>query len=141
MVRAVPAAAPSTWGLNSLESWSPETLPSFPLRLEEGQDSGLPHRLCHQRGSGPCPGVKALRTAVFTEDLADARGREKRMFSVTVGVTGKGHPVLSARSRWICSSGLASFSTGRATLQLAGRRGSGGGVPLRAPSGGRARRG
>lgn len=80
---------PPLLGLNSLGSWPPETLPSSPLRLEEGQDSGL----CYQRGSGPCPGVKALRTAVFTEDLTDARGREKRMFSVTVGVTGKGHPV------------------------------------------------
>lgn len=74
-------------------SWTPETLPSSLLRFEEGQNSGLLHRLCHQRGSGPYPGVKALRTAVFTKDLSDARGREKRMFSVTVGVMGKGHPV------------------------------------------------
>lgn len=74
-------------------SWTTEILPSSPLRSEERRDSGLTHWLCHQRGSGLCPGVKALRTAVFTKDLTDARGREKRMFSVTVGVMGKGHSV------------------------------------------------
>lgn len=73
--------------------WTTETLSSSPLRFEERPDSGLLHQLCRQRGRGPCPGVKALRTAVFTKDLADAQGWEKRMFSVTVGVMGKGHPV------------------------------------------------
>lgn len=80
-------------GLSSWGSWTPETLPSSPLRFEEGQDQDCAIGFATKGAAVPAPRVKALRTAVFTEDLADARGREKRTFSVTVGVMGKGHPV------------------------------------------------